>query len=235
MKHPMNRKLTILLLLLLCLTPLTQARADRVYESNMILVNKQWRLPSDYVPSDLSYVDIPFTADVMPIKKQMREEAARSMERMFAAARQDGIELIGVSGYRSYEIQNGIYWARRKQAGLEHVTRYVAEAGASEHQTVLAMYLVCPGYTDLTERFAETDAYAWLVENAHLYGYIIRYTPDGESETGYAFEPWHVRYLGSEAPAVWASGLTLEAYIADKLQKLDLSPALPVLYAREDG
>ena len=43
---------------------------------------------------------------------------------------------------------------------------------------------------------------AWLEENAHLYGYIIRYPADGESETGYAFEPWHVRYLGEQAASV---------------------------------
>ena len=70
---------------------------------------------------------------------------------------------------------------------------------------------------DLTERFADTDAYAWLTEHAHEYGFIIRYTKEGVNETGYAFEPWHVRYLGEQATDVWESGLTLEAWYRQKL------------------
>ncbi len=163
----------------------------------------------------------------------MRSDAARALEKMFAAALKDDVELLGVSGYRSYDTQSAIYYRRLKEAGIEHVSRYIAEPGASEHQTGLAMDLGCPGCTDLTERFAETDAYQWLSANAYKYGFIIRYTKDGEKETGYAFEPWHVRYVGDEAEAIYKSGLTLEAYVARRLRTVAFAPVLPRLYSRE--
>ena len=57
----------------------------------------------------------------------------------------------------------------------------------------------------------------WLSEHAHEYGFIIRYPKDGTDETGYAYEPWHIRYLGDLAEDVYKSGLTLEAWYARRL------------------
>ena len=210
----MRRSLAALLCAVILLPVL--ARAD-VYESTMILVNKQNSLPSDYVPSDLSYPDVRYAEGVPESRKQMRAEAARALEDMFAAAEKEGIELLGVSGYRSYWTQHDIYQTRLQEAGEAHVSVYVAQPGKSEHQTGLAMDLGVAGCTDLTERFADTDAYRWLTEHAHEYGFIIRYPKDGVQETGYAFEPWHVRYLGAQAANVRASGLTLEAWYRRKL------------------
>lgn len=227
-----GRGIVLLALLVWALLAPAGALADTVYESDMILVNKTWRLPSDYTPSDLSRPDVPYASGVAESRKQMREDAARALEKMFAGAEEDGIELLGVSGYRSYETQRAIYNRRLKEAGIEHVSRYIAEPGASEHQTGLAMDLGCPGCTDLSERFADTDAYRWLLQNAHEYGFIIRYTVDGEAETGYAFEPWHVRYVGAEAEKIYQSGLTLEAYMARKLSTVSFASRLPRLYAR---
>jgi len=203
---------------LLCLTVLMSlaARAD-VYESTMILVNKQNCLPSHYEPSDLIRPDVTYAQGVPESRKQMREEAAHALEDLFAAALEEGIELQAISGYRSYWTQREIYERRLREAGLEHVSLYVAEPGKSEHQTGLAMDLGVEGCLDLTERFANTDAYRWLTEHAHEYGFIIRYPKDGVSETGYAFEPWHVRYLGAQAADVYESGLTLEAWYRQKL------------------
>lgn len=230
----MKRRLTMLLLavlLVLVLMP-AQAFAAEVYESNMILVNKQYGLPKDYVPSDLVPANVTFAEGVAESKKQMRAEAAKALEEMFAAAQEDGIELLAISGYRSYYTQKKIYEKRLEEAGAKHVSRYNAKPGYSEHQTGLAMDVGIEGYTDLTERFADTPAYRWLKANAHLYGFIIRYPENGEEETGYAFEPWHVRFVGEEAASIKESGLTMEAYVGHKLRKLTVSERLPRLYER---
>ncbi len=228
----MKRRLTMLLLLMLLLLLPAQALAAEVHESNMILVNKQYGLPKDYVPSDLVPANVTFAEGVAESKKQMRAEAAKALEDMFAAAKEDGIELLAISGYRSYYTQKKIYEKRLEEMGERHVSRYNAKPGHSEHQTGLAMDVGIEGYTDLTERFANTDAYRWLKANAHLYGFIIRYPETGEAETGYAFEPWHVRFVGEEATAIRESGLTMEAYVKYKLRKITFSDRLPRLYER---
>lgn len=227
----MNRKITLLFLLLLALIPARAlAGGAAVYESDMILVNKVWALPADYVPSDLTEANVPFASGVAQSKKQMRADAASALENMFAAALGDGVELWGVSGYRSYYTQQEIYNRQLKNMGEAHVSRYNAMPGHSEHQTGLAMDVGTPGCTDLTERFADTPAYAWLQQHAHEYGFIIRYPEDGEAETGYAFEPWHVRYVGDEASAIRDSGLTLEAYYRNLLPSVSFTSMLPRLY-----
>ena len=209
------RRFLAALLFAAALLPLA-AQAD-VYESTMILVNKQNCLPSSYEPSDLTRPDVAYAPGVAESRKQMREEAARALEAMFGGALEDGIELLAISGYRSYWTQREIYQRRLSETCLDYVSQYVAQPGQSEHQTGLAMDLGIEGYTDLNPRFAETDAYRWLTEHAHEYGFIIRYTENGVQETGYAFEPWHVRYLGEQAADVWASGLTLEAWYRQRL------------------
>ncbi len=229
----MKRKAIMLLMALLALMPVN-ALAGTVCESDMILINKEYSLPWDYEPSDLTQANVAFAQGVAESRKLMRADAAEALEEMFSAALQDGIELLGVSGYRSYYTQKTIYERRLKEAGEEHVSRYNARPGQSEHQTGLAMDVGCPGCTDLTERFADTAAYRWLRENAHRYGYIIRYTENGEEETGYAFEPWHVRYVGKEAAAIKKSGLTLEAYVARELRQAEASDRLPRLFSRNE-
>lgn len=227
----MNRRIAFLLLLMLALLP-AQALADTtVYESDMILVNKVWGLPESYVPSDLTIANIPFANGVDEVKKQMRADAALALEKMFAAALKDGVELLGISGFRSYQMQRDIYYRRLEEMGEEHVSRYNAKPGHSEHQTGLAMDVGTPGCTDLSTRFADTPAYAWMKQHAHEFGFIIRYTENGEAETGYAFEPWHLRYVGGEATSIRESGLTLEAYYQRKMNSLSFSKMLPRLYA----
>ncbi len=215
----MRRFLAALLLMALFIP--AAAQAD-VYESTMILVNNQNCLPSDYVPSDyepsdLSRPRVAYAEGVPESRKQMREPAARALEAMFSAALEEGIALLAVSGYRSYWTQRDIYQTRLQEMGEAYVSVYVAQPGKSEHQTGLGMDLGIEGCDDLTERFADTDAYRWLSEHAHEFGFIIRYPKDGLEETGYAFEPWHVRYLGDQAADVWESGLTLEAWYRRRL------------------
>ena len=207
---------TLLLLCAACLVLCTGFLKLTVPEPTdcMILVNKSHSLPSDYVPADLRVVKVRFAEGVLPERKQMASEAAGALEAMFAAAEADGIKLYAVSGYRSYNTQKSIYNKRLEETSLEYVSRYIAKPGESEHQTGLAMDLLDRDSRNLTESFADTAAYAWLSYRAWEFGFILRYTEEGEKETGYAFEPWHVRYVGDSAEEIWSSGLTYAAWLA---------------------
>jgi D-alanyl-D-alanine carboxypeptidase len=65
----------------------------------------------------------------------------------------------------------------------------------------------------LDETFADNPAYAWLTENAHNFGFILRYPKGDEATTGYSYEPWHYRFVGVEAATrIREKGWTLEEY-----------------------
>lgn len=179
-----------------------------------VLVNKELSLPSDYVPADLVVPNVLFSFDFYDEKKLMRKEAAMALENLFAAASSDGMVLNGVSAYRSYERQYEIFTNNVKVKGLEHTTKYSAIPGYSEHQTGLSIDVStksCNNRLDAT--FADTTESEWLIKNAHLYGYIIRYAEDKTAITGYSYEPWHIRYVGKAlATYLYENNLCLEEY-----------------------
>lgn len=179
-----------------------------------VLVNKAVMLPDGYKPSDLVEPDVAFIFTEKVDKRLMRKEAAAALEQLFAGAKQDGILLAGVSGYRSYETQNGLFNYYVRVQGEAEARRYSAEPGHSEHQTGLAMDLSgSTGKCAVEDCFADTAEAKWLAVHAPEYGFIIRYPKGKEAITGYAYEPWHVRYLGTSlAQKVATSGLTYEEY-----------------------
>ena len=68
----------------------------------------------------------------------------------------------------------------------------------------------------MTSKFGEKAEGKWLKNNAHKYGFIIRFPKGKEKITGYIYEPWHIRYLGVDlATAVYESGLTYEEYLGE--------------------
>ncbi|MFW5999757.1 MAG: M15 family metallopeptidase [Halanaerobiaceae bacterium] len=185
------------------------------YWENLILVNKTNSLEADYVPKDLVYPDIPFINTEMKSRMKMRKRAARAIEDLFAEAREEGIELMGVSAYRSFWRQNDIYFAKVVREGQEKADMFSARPGHSEHQTGLAIDLSGPGvdYT-LSQKFALTKEGSWLQENADDFGFVIRYPRGKEEITGFQYEPWHLRYVGQEhARTITEYNLTLEEYL----------------------
>jgi D-alanyl-D-alanine carboxypeptidase len=193
----------------------------------LALVNKEYRLEEPYTPDGLSHVSIPFIKGVPYDRKRLKRETARALENLVEAAREDGFRILGVSGYRSFAVQGEIYEARLSETSLEYVSRYIAKAGESEHQLGLAIDVTTDGAEALTEAFARTEEYEWLTMYAAKFGFIIRYLEDGEPETGYAFEPWHIRYVGDRAQTIADSGLTLEAYLSRNHPVLVFATALP--------
>lgn len=179
-----------------------------------ILVNKTHRLAADYVPPCLTEPSILFDAPSRDPKRLLAFPAAQAVSRLFSAGRRQGIFLYGISGYRSYERQKELYETRLKETSQSYVNLYLAPPGASEHQTGLALDVSCPAADmQLEDRFSQTKEGQWLAANAPLFGFILRYPKGKEMITGYAWEPWHIRYV-TKSLALYLSltGMTLEEY-----------------------
>lgn len=184
----------------------------------LVVVNKHYTLPENYEPSDLVAPNIPFSFDEDVQKRYVRSEAAKALEQLFAAAKSENIELLGASGYRSYARQEAVFAASVAKNGEEGARKVSAVPGQSEHQTGLAMDVTSKyvGF-DVIEEFGETKEGIWLRDNAHKFGFIIRYPKGKEAITGYSYEPWHIRYVGTDAATeIYQKGCTLEEYIASK-------------------
>lgn len=184
----------------------------------LVLVNKERNLPADYKPSDLVYLTIPFPFQGDSPIRYLRQEAAEAIRDLFADAREDGINLVGKSGYRSYSIQKNLFTQYVASQGELNANKFSARPGQSEHQTGLAIDVttVEMGYA-LKQSFGETTAGQWVAENCYKYGFIIRYPEAKEHVTGYNYEPWHLRYVGIEpAKEIIKKNLTLEEYLSLK-------------------
>ncbi|MDD6208277.1 MAG: M15 family metallopeptidase [Clostridiales bacterium] len=194
--------------------PVLPAKIDTNPDSITVLVNKSYPLSQDYVPKDLTVPDIPFHEPGFEEKKQLRKAASDAIEELFDAAGKEGLSLCGVSGYRSYTRQNEIYTSNLRTKGSAYTEQYSAKPGYSEHQTGLAMDISTSSiHYSLDERFFDTPEGEWVSKNAHLYGFIIRYPKDKSSATEYAYEPWHIRYVGVElATLLYENNLTLDEY-----------------------
>lgn len=179
-----------------------------------VLVNKSIKLPDGYTPSDLVEPNVMFIFSEKDDRRLMRKEAAAALEKLFEGAKKDGIFLAGVSGYRSYTTQDSLFRYYVQTQGEETARRYSAEPGHSEHQTGLTMDVSgSTGKCAADDCFAGTPEAIWLQEHVAEYGFIIRYPKGKEQITGYAYEPWHLRYVGTKmAQEIMAKGITLEEY-----------------------
>jgi D-alanyl-D-alanine carboxypeptidase len=176
----------------------------------LTLVDKQHALPADYVPPGLAAVPGGYIAP--GYGATLRNDVISALTQMIDAS---GMGIRVTSGYRSYSQQASTfnYWV--SVLGYEEASRVSAQAGHSEHQlgSTVDLSTAEVGW-DLVESFGGTAAGQWLANNAHLYGFALSYPPGTEAITGYAYEPWHFRYIGvAEATAQKASGLTLNQYL----------------------
>ncbi len=180
----------------------------------LCLVNREKKASASYEPEDLVVPKVPTRKKGMEDKIKIREEAARALEEMFAAAKREEKHILyAVSGYRSYGIQQILFNGKAEEMGRERAMRTVAPPGASEHQLGLVMDIQSSNFHNLNENFALTEEGQWVARNAHRFGFVIRYEKEWVSITGYAYEPWHLRYLGkAHAGALYALSIPYEHY-----------------------
>lgn len=184
------------------------AMPDKNIDGSFFLVNRSQLISESFVPEIRK-------TNLVGLSQSMRLDAADALEAMFSAAKEDGVRLATVSGYRSYSKQNTIYNRKVASAGVEVADAYVALPGSSEHQLGLAMDVTKSGSSSLSSKFGTTAEGKWIAENAYQYGFIIRYQEGMEEITGYSYEPWHLRYVGIEyATEVFESGVPLELYVS---------------------
>lgn len=164
------------------------------------VVNKKRPLnPVNYAPPDLVTPNVPLRLSAANSEMHVSGQMAPALEQLFAAAKKDGVNLMLASGYRSYQLQVAVYNQNVAQLGQAGADEVSAHPGTSEHQTGLAADLEPTSRKcEIDVCFADTPEGKWLVANSYKYGFIIRYQKDKESVTGYNYEPWHVRYIGTD-------------------------------------
>ena len=157
---------------------------------NIIIVNKKHGLSKDYNPGENPTAKAAFI--------RLRDDMINQ-----------GLNVgRSYSGFRSYDYQKTLYDNYVSRDGQAAADRYSARPGFSEHQTGLVF--------DLTDKsgnlLEDARASQWLKDNAHNYGFIVRFQAGKEASTGYMPEAWHIRYVGKEAKDIHDSGLSLEEY-----------------------
>lgn len=173
----------------------------------LILVNKYYKLASDYIPDDLVTIESAYG------HYEIRSVVYPHLKEMIDAARMEGMNLYAASPFRSYQTQSGLYEGYASSDGYANADRYSARPGYSEHQTGLAIDFVTPGGS--LGSFESSMEFGWMQENCYKYGFVLRYPYGKEAITGYMYEPWHYRYVGKEvATQIYNEGITYEEYYA---------------------
>lgn len=167
--------------------------------NGIILANKKHPLPANYNPGE-------------------DPTARQKVNKLIADAQALGLNVSNqVSGFRAYNTQAGLYNNYVAAHGKQEADRFSARPGYSEHQTGLVFDLIdnqgqllgSDGTNEASKKAAE-----WLANNAHKYGYIVRYKPEFVNKTGYMEESWHIRYVGEDiAKTIHEKNISLEEYL----------------------
>lgn len=174
----------------------------------LVLVNDTVALSADFEVAPTLYDNVQINSRIYTALRDLLRDAAN-----------DGVSLWAASAYRSVEEQESIlesaiqnrmndYGMTREEAEANALLT-IQEPGHSEHHTGLAV-----DFNDVSRDFEETDAHAWLMENAEKYGFVKRYPADKEEITGIDYECWHFRYVGRDnAVAMNDLNMCLEEYV----------------------
>lgn len=184
----------------------TNIQAANLDLNEGILVNKYFSLDENYIPNNL--------ASIAPYGSvRLVKSAAEAFIELCQTAKDEGYTIIGISGYRSYQTQAKLYNRYLQKDPQWLVDTYSARAGHSEHQTGLVIDVSSNNADILT--FEMSQSFKWMKDNAHKFGFILRFQKGKEDITGYKYEPWHYRYVGKEiATTLYQSGMTLDEYVA---------------------
>lgn len=174
-----------------------------------ILVNKDNPLPRAHIPNNLTDANSKYKNNIL-IDKKVKESFNKLKEEGLKQNYHIDIE----SGYRDYDYQEKIYNKLIEEKGFTYAITRIAEPGKSEHQTGLAIDFCI--YRDeksyIENDIKDFEETKWIHQNAHKYGFILRYPEGKEDITKYSYEPWHLRYIGELASYLYENNLTLEEY-----------------------
>ena len=192
------------------------------------LTNKNNPLSESFVPQGLFSLNELGCPIVEDGEYLLVSEAAISLCAMMNRLEKDigkNDSIVVTSAYRSYSKQKGLFSTYVNELvenkgysvtqAEQEVSKTVALAGYSEHQLGLCVDFIEKGKLELDQTFENCAAFDWLKDNAHKYGFILRYPKDKESLTGYSYEPWHYRFVGIDAATlIYEYNLCLEEYLA---------------------
>lgn len=185
----------------------THTKETPLLNQNQILVNKYLYLTEDYIPENLESIPTTYARSGMRLVNVAKDAFVKMAE----AAEKDGYKVIAMSSYRSYDYQVNLYNRYVENDGKESADTYSARAGFSEHQTGLCVDIY-DGVIDYTN-FEKSKSFEWMKNNAHLYGFILRFPKDKENITGYQYESWHYRYVGVDvATYIHEHQITFDEY-----------------------
>lgn len=178
-----------------------------------ILVNKDNPLPRAHIPNNLVDSESKYKDNIM-----IDKEAKLSFDKLKMEALKNGYQIDIESGYRSYDYQEKIYNKLIEEKGFTYALTRIAEPGKSEHQTGYAIDFCI--YRDdksyIEHDIKEMPETKWIHQNAHKFGFIIRYPEGKEHITKYNYEPWHLRYVADLATILHSKNITLEEYYTNK-------------------
>lgn len=167
-----------------------------LYIDGILVVNKEFGLPRNFASG-------------------LNSEVIEAFNEMKKDAKEEGIIINIRSGFRDTDTQEALFNSYAQRDGIEKANRYSAKPGHSEHETGLTIDITDEhNNRSIGDWFNETEQAKWLYENAHKYGFILRYPNGKEHITGYKYESWHYRYVGTEHSKNFAmNDLTLEEYL----------------------
>ena len=159
------------------------------YIGGMLIANKSYSLPSDFNPG-------------------LDDTCYEQFCKLSEGAAADGLDIYLSSGFRSYDYQSEIYYGYVDTYGQASADTFSARPGYSEHQSGLAIDV-----NIIDDSFIGTPEAQWIEEHCYEYGFILRYPQGKQDITGYKYEPWHIRYVGTDLSyPIYESGLTVEEY-----------------------
>lgn len=174
-----------------------------------VLCNKYSALPSEFEPKGLVKIEEKY--HINDGKEYIIDKRLKTAYlEMYKDALNSQIDLEIASAYRSKDYQKDLYNRYKSSHGKEKADTFSARPRHSEHETGLAI-----DFYPISNSFEDTEEFDWLMENAHNYGFILRYPKNKVDITGYKYEPWHYRFVGKEiATKIKVQDLTYDEYYA---------------------
>ena len=190
----------------------TNVEETDITKKELMLANKYYYLDKNYEPENLVTIPTTYAWGEYGSKK-ITKETYDAFLNLWEDSNEQGFYLMVSSAYRTYDKQQEVYDDYKNSRGTEYADSIAARPGYSEHQTGYALDIFEKSSTQ--KDFHNSSSYAWLKENAHKYGFILRYPEDKENITGYSFESWHYRYVGIEvATYIYENNITFDEYYA---------------------